>query len=188
VTPPRLGARGAALRGSRERPKVTRQQGRAHPIHGLPLKTRGQPRTASQDICATKDWPTLPAIHGHLHACLTVQPSYTIDILWPATFLSVFKAKTCYPASRIHKNLGPASLYHRKGRLVAHSLPWWLSPERRGELNPGLGCGHVGCRAQAGLLHTLMAALSLEFGGGGQGRQGLEDVQLIQRRTLVLSI
>jgi hypothetical protein len=35
-----LAARGAALRGSKEGPRVTRHQGRAHSTHGLPLKTR----------------------------------------------------------------------------------------------------------------------------------------------------
>jgi hypothetical protein len=75
----------------------------ADTLQTVTLYIRGQPRTASQDICATKDWPTLPASHGHLHACLTVQPAYTIDILRPATFPSVFSAKICYPASLIHK-------------------------------------------------------------------------------------
>jgi hypothetical protein len=34
------GKRGGDPRGSREGPRVSRQQERAHPTHGLPLKTR----------------------------------------------------------------------------------------------------------------------------------------------------
>jgi hypothetical protein len=34
------GKRGGSTRGSRDRPRVTRQQGRAYLTHGLPLKTR----------------------------------------------------------------------------------------------------------------------------------------------------
>jgi hypothetical protein len=39
-----LAARGAALRGSREGRRVTRQQGRAHPTHGL---------SAAQDVASS---------------------------------------------------------------------------------------------------------------------------------------
>jgi hypothetical protein len=40
--------------------------------------------------------------------------------------------------------------------------------------------------AQAALLQTLTMALSMSVHGGGQGRQALEDVQLIKWRTLQL--
>jgi hypothetical protein len=85
--------RGGSIRGSRERPKVTRQQGRAHPTHGLPLNF---------------------------------------------------------------------------------------------ELNPGSGCGHAGCRSSGSSPDTDGGALYV--GGGGQGRQALEDVQSTELRTLVLSV
>jgi hypothetical protein len=57
-----LAARGAALRGSRERPKVTQQQWRAHQTHGLPLKMlrvqswmrlRGEPAAAQATLLQT---------------------------------------------------------------------------------------------------------------------------------------
>jgi hypothetical protein len=56
---------------------------------------------------------------------------------------------------------------------------------RRGELDPRSGCGHADCRSSGSSPDTDGGAFSV--GGGGQGWQALEDVQLIKRRTLVLS-
>jgi hypothetical protein len=50
----RLAARGvtASLRGSKERPTITRQQGRAHPTHGLLLQRRGELNPIRLQACS----------------------------------------------------------------------------------------------------------------------------------------
>jgi hypothetical protein len=59
------------------------------PIRGQP-QFNGPPSYMRNKL----DLPTLPASRGHLHACLSVhgdaRQHYTINILGPATFPSVF--------------------------------------------------------------------------------------------------